>query len=239
MDDQEGIDEILVDARRRIFAAHETLENALREFTAARLRSAANVAKMERAQSILAGRTTPPTAAEVAAHYAAGGKWRVVEHECEREPSGRPFKRAAAERTLSEPDHISAYKWEVEDWRLPTTWWALDKGYLLTTWPQVEAPPVAAEPKVIGEARIEALGIPGVIHAGMPEEIVGADAEWLLARSGVRYSRRDGIDVKAQDRITPIDLAKINAAVGAEPAPRGPFATAADLDAIEKGTRKP
>lgn len=197
--------------------ARKGLDRATEGAKAAGSRMAADNAELERLRGILAGRSVPPTAAEVAAHYAAGGKWRVVESECERAPTGRPYKRAAAERTLSEPEHIAAYKSEVEDWNLPTTWWALDKGYLLTTWPQVAAEPVAVDPKIIEEARIEARGTPGVILPGAPEEIVAADAEWLLARSGARYSRRDGIDVETRCRITPGDLAKINAKLNDRP----------------------
>lgn len=172
-----------------------------------------------RMRGILAGRSVPPTAAEVAAHYAAGGKWRVVEHECKRESNGRSHMRPAFERTLSEPEHISAYKSEVEDWRLPTTWWALDKGYLLTTWPQVEAQaavvpePPAAEPEIIGSGRIEPVGSPGMILAGLPEEFVAADDQWLTTRQGLRYSRKDGVSLSGEHRITPSDLAKINAAL--------------------------
>jgi hypothetical protein len=70
------------------------------------------------------------------------------------------------------------------------------------------------------------VGRPGEILSGAPEEIVAADAEWLLARSGARYSRRDGIDVEALDRITPSDLAKINAALNDRRAPR-------NADAVE------
>ena len=78
--------------------ARKGLDRATEGAKAAGSRMAADNAALERLRGILAGRSVPPTAAEVAAHYAAGGKWRVVESECERAPTGRPYKRAAAER---------------------------------------------------------------------------------------------------------------------------------------------
>ena len=163
MDDHESKDNIWSLANYDLSIARKGLERAVESVETAGSRMAADSAEMERLRGILAGRSVPPTAAEVAAHYAAGGKWRVVE----RESNGRTHMRPAFERTLSEPAHISAYKSEVEDWRLPTTWWALDKGYLLTTWPKVEAhaavvpDPPAAEPEIIGSGRIEPVGARG------------------------------------------------------------------------------
>jgi hypothetical protein len=203
--------------------ARKGLERAMEGAKAAGSRMAADNAELERLRGILAGRSVPPTAAEVAAHYAAGGKWRVVEHQCERKSNGRTHTRPACERSLSEPEHINAYQWEARDWGLTTTWWALDKGYLLTTWPQAEAPaavvpePPAAEPEIIGSGRIEPVGIPGLILAGLPEEFVAADDRWLTTRQGHRYARKDGIDVSAEYRITPSDLAKINAKLNDRP----------------------
>ncbi len=221
--------------------AQKGLDRATEGAKAAGSRMAADNAALERLRGILAGRSVPPTAAEVAAHYAAGGKWRVVEHECKRGSNGRTHTRPACERSLSEPEHIAAYQWEVKDWNLQTTWWALDKGYLLTTWPKIEAPAAvvaespAAEPEIIGSARIETIVL-GVIPACLLAPIVSADAEWLTTLGGVRYSRRDGIDEGRQFRITPSDLAKINTKLNDR---RGLFATAEDLVEIEKGTRRP
>lgn len=223
MGDHESEDNVWSLVNHDLSIARKGLERAMEGAKAAGSRMAADNAELERLRGILAGRSVPPTAAEVAAHYAAGGKWRVVEHQCERGSSGRTHTRPACERSLSEPEHIAAYQWEARDWGLTTTWWALDKGYLLTTWPQAEAPaavvpePPAAEPEIIGSGRIEPVGIPGLILAGLPEEFVAADDRWLTTRQGLRYSRKDGVSVSGEHRITPSDLAKINASLNDRP----------------------
>ena len=65
--------------------------------------------------------------------------------------------------------------------------------------------------------RIEPVGTPGMILAGLTEEFVAADDRRLTTRQGHRYARKDGIDVSAEYRITPSDLAKINAKLNDRP----------------------
>lgn len=240
MDEQRGIDDIWSLVNYDLSIARKALDRAAESAKTAGLRAAANNSEMERLRGVLAGRSVPPTAAEVAAHHAAGGKWRVVEHECERMVNGRTHMRLAAERTLRVPEHIAAYKCDVEDCKIPTTWWALDEGYLLTAWPQAEAPapvapaPPASDPKIIGSGRIEPVGNLGMILAGLPEDFVAADDRWLTTRQGRRYSRADGVSLDAEFRVTPSDLAKINATLNNRPS----YAVEA-LMAFEKSMERP
>lgn len=132
------IDEALAKAQRAITSAKNALNDTEYAIGNMRLDRKEGAAEMERARIVLAGRSEPPSPAEIAVHHAAGGKWRVVEHEHERILFGRRHKHAATERTLREPEYIAAYKAEVEERQIQTTWWALDKGYLLTTWPEAE-----------------------------------------------------------------------------------------------------
>lgn len=134
--DMADIDEALAKAQRAITSAKDLLNDTEYAIGNLRLDREQDAAEMERARIVLAGRNEPPSPAEIAVHHAAGGKWRVVEHEHERILFDRPHKRVATERTLSDPEHVAAYKVEVEERKIPTTWWALNKGYLLTTWPE-------------------------------------------------------------------------------------------------------
>lgn len=153
MDEQRGIDDIWSLVNYDLSIARKALDRAAESAKTAGSRVAAGNAELERLRSTLAGRSVPPTAAEVVAHHAAGGRWRVVEHECERVVNGRTHTRGAMVRELSEPLHIEALRVDLQEGKIPATWWPLDKGCLLTTWPQAEAPaPPAADPRQNGQS---------------------------------------------------------------------------------------
>jgi hypothetical protein len=81
------------------------------------------VARLEAAQSILKGRTTPPTGEEIEAHHRAGGTWYVAS------THGRALTTTRAD-AIALCGHLAANKH-------PATWWAIDTRRRPCAWPVV------------------------------------------------------------------------------------------------------
>ena len=75
------------------------------------------------ARAILAGRTTPPTEAEIEAHHRAGGTWYVAS------THGRALTTTRGD-AIALCAHLAANKY-------PATWWAIDVRGRPCAWPVV------------------------------------------------------------------------------------------------------
>lgn len=88
------------------------------------------VAEIKRLRARAEGRSGPPSDAEIIAHAAVGGRWRVVEHPCERALDGRTYTRSSRTRELSDLPIVQAYLVEIAESGLSTTWWPLDAHHM-------------------------------------------------------------------------------------------------------------
>jgi len=110
--------------RMELHGAQHALEEASRERVRASLRADAAEWEVAALRAIVAGRTVPPTDAEIAAHEAAGGRWRCVVVGdclllCDMLPGGVVWYHAETLKVLDATG----------------TWWALDATGRPCAWP--------------------------------------------------------------------------------------------------------
>ena len=104
----------------------DSLASAVDQLAILRAHVAALTAERDAAQAIIAGRTTPPSDAEIAAHHAAGGEWLGFREDV------RPWCHGpeVVSFTYSEEHERSA--------RICSRFWALDAEGRPCAWPVVE-----------------------------------------------------------------------------------------------------
>ena len=90
----------------------------------------AAVVEIERLRAVIEGRRAPPTDAELAAHRAAGGSWRIVTDSlligcADRQPDYNVRIIVDGLARLRRPVRVR--------------WWALDAGHCVCPWPSVRA----------------------------------------------------------------------------------------------------
>lgn len=104
------------------------------------LRIRAEIAETERAaarrecdalRAIVEGRTAPPSAAEIAAHEAAGGLWWVIVRTESLDEHPVVYDTASARA-------LAAYQRNADPEAAPIRWWALSRNRIPCAWPVVD-----------------------------------------------------------------------------------------------------
>lgn len=115
----------LRDAERALIAERQRADAAEAEVATARALADALRADNERLRAIVEGRSEAPTDAEIDAHAAVGGKWRV------RAQWNRRSTRQSVDTVYSLAPQIAALLREQES----AHWWATDADDVLCAWP--------------------------------------------------------------------------------------------------------